>query len=222
MVDGRDRPDTSIEDPHERCARLVVESIGSARAQRGEAHVAWCGGVSARIVLSTIAGTDLSDTHWYVSDERCVPIGHPERNDLVIRSLLVDSGLVDADRLHSVPAELGPLDGAAAYDRFLRTRPEFDVAFLSLGPDGHVASLFPGHPALEATGHAVGVSDSPKPPPDRVSLTVGRLARSHVRIVVAVGGERAEAARMALERGSGPAALIAPTAWFLDRVEASR
>lgn len=222
MVDEFDRPDSSLDDPHDRCARFVLESIDAARSERGEAHLAWCGGASSLRVLSAIADADLSDTHWYPTDERCVPVDHPERNDRMLREILVPSGSVTVERIHSIPAELGPFDAATAYDRLLRTRPEFDVAFLSLASDGHVASLFPGHPALEARGGAVGVTDSPKPPAERVSLTVGRLASSRVRIVVAVGTGKAEAARMALEDGRGPAALVAPTHWFLDRTEAAR
>lgn len=222
MVDGGDRHDSAPDDPHERCARLVLESIRSTRSERGEIHLAWCGGASARAVLSSVADGDLSDTHWYPTDERCLPVGHPERNDRLFQELLVDSGSVPAERIHSIPAELGPHDGAAAYDRLLRGYPEFDVAFLSLAPDGHVASLFPGHPALEAMGCAVGVTNSPKPPAQRVSLTVGRLGSSRVRIVVAVGAEKAEAARTAIEEAQGPAALVRPTHWFLDRADVLR
>jgi len=222
VVDGGDRHDPTPDEPHERCARFVLESILSTRKERGEIHLAWCGGTSARVVLSSIADGDLSDTHWYPTDERCVPVGHPERNDRLLHELLVDSGSVSAERIHSIPAELGPLAGAAAYDRLLRDCPEFDVAFLSLAPDGHVASLFPDHPALEASGCAVGVTNSPKPPAERVTLTVGRLRSSRVRIVVSVGAEKAEAAKSAVDDRRGPAALVRPTHWFLDRTEMAR
>lgn len=185
-------------------------------------HIAWCGGASALRVLSSIVDSDLTDTHWYPTDERCVPVGHTLRNDLLLRRLLVESGSVDAERIHSIPAELGTRRAAADYDRFLRSRPDFDIAFLSLGPDGHVASLFPNHPALDAAGHAVAVENAPKPPAQRVSLTVGRLSSSRVRIVVAVGAEKVEASRTAIEHGLGPSALLDPTHWFLDRTVVPR
>lgn len=210
------------DDAHRRCAELVVESLNRTRESRSTVNIAWCGGASAHAVLSALANDDLSDTHWYPTDERCVPIGHPDRNDSLLHQLLVESGRVPVERIHSIPAELGPIAAAVAYDRQLESCAEFDVALLSLGPDGHVASLFPDHPALESTGNAIGVTDSPKPPAERVTLTVGRLASTHVRIVVAVGAEKEQAARDAIQRGRGPAARISPTHWVLDRKVASQ
>jgi 6-phosphogluconolactonase len=104
------------------------------------------------------------------------------------------------------PGVDSPESSAAQYARTLAQHaapgadvPAFDVLMLGMGPDGHVASLFPGHAALDATGVAtVGVHGAPKPPPERVSLTFDALRSAHEVWVVAAGAEKAEAVSRAL------------------------
>jgi len=105
--------------------------------------------------------------------------------------------------------------------------PEFDVLLLGMGPDGHVASLFPGHDGLAARGATVGVHGSPKPPPDRVSLTFDALRRAREVWVVAAGAEKAAQAAAALAGGAVtdvPAAGARGTErtlWLLDAAAAA-
>jgi 6-phosphogluconolactonase len=98
-----------------------------------------------------------------------------------------------------MPGQLGPDEGAARYDAEIAGT-ILDVTLLGMGPDGHVASLFPDHEALAAGGNAVGIHDAPKPPPERISLTLGKLNESR-RIVLLVTGE---AKREALRRVVDP------------------
>ncbi len=90
-----------------------------------------------------------------------------------------------------------------------------DLVLLGVGEDGHTASLFPGHRELEAGGWAVAVHDAPKPPPDRVSLTLLALARARRVVVIATGAAKADAVRKAFE-GTGPAGLGSHAEWLLD------
>ena len=91
---------------------------------------------------------------------------------------------------------------------------------LGLGEDGHTASLFPGNPALEAAGWAVAVHGAPKPPPDRVSLTLGCLRNARRVIFLVTGAEKAEALRRA-QAGQVPAGLIPGAEWLVDEAAAA-
>ena len=120
--------------------------------------------------------------------------------------------------------------GAAAYAATLREHGsgEFDVVMLGIGPDGHIASLFPGFPQLDDDGIAVGVTGSPKPPPERISLTFAALNRARSVWFLVSGDGKAAAVASALggaDLHEIPAAGVSgreETIWFLDREAASR
>jgi 6-phosphogluconolactonase len=133
------------------------------------------------------------------------------------RRTLLDS--VYPASVHRIPAELGPDEGALAYDPIVAWLQPLDLVLLGAGPDGHTASLFPGHPALGAEGWAVGVAGAPKPPPERVSLTL-RALRSARRVVFLVTGQdKAEAVTQA-RRGLVPSGMIEGAEWLLDAAAA--
>ncbi|HEY8201023.1 MAG TPA: 6-phosphogluconolactonase [Actinomycetota bacterium] len=152
-------------------------------------------------------------------DERCVPPDHPESNFRQAHEALL--GRVWPASVHRMPGELGPEEGAAAYEDVLRRVDGLDLLLLGMGPDGHTASLFPGNPALDAGGLVVGVRDSPKPPPERISLTLEALRSARAVLILATGGDKAEAALRA-SHGQVPAGMIGPATWMLDRAAASR
>ena len=199
---------------------------------------------------------DWSGVHLWWGDERFLPDGDPDRNETQARAALVDALVADsglpAGHVHAMPARGAVVDGAtvetpersaAAYAAELAAFaappatgsadaqepavPEFDVLLLGMGPDGHVASLFPGHEGLTARGATVGVHGSPKPPPERVSLTFGALRRAREVWVVAAGAEKAAQAAAALAGGAVtdvPAAGARGTErtlWLLDAAAAA-
>src|SRR5690606_15134078 len=142
--------------------------------------------------------------------------GDPERNETQAREALLDGlDALPAANVHAIPAPgspgvTTPEDAATAYARELASCardtggavPAFDVLLLGMGPDGHVASLFPGHEALSATGTTVGVHGSPKPPPERVSLTFDAIRSAREVWIVAAGA--AEPDRVAAALGTSP------------------
>lgn len=147
------------------------------------------------------SGVDL----WY-GDERCVPPDHPDSNHGRAAARLQAPGA----RWHRMKGELGPAAGAEDYARELGDTP-LDLVVLGMGPDGHTASLFGDHPILDAEGAVASVTDSPKPPPERITLTLGRINGAS-RIVLATTGaeKRAALARVLAgpDRGT-PASLLA-------------
>jgi 6-phosphogluconolactonase len=180
-------------------AELVGRLIAAALAERGVAHVSLAGGTTPRLTYERLELASWAGVELWFGDERCVGPDDPESNyRMVADSLLPHApGVV----VHRIEGELGPDAAAAAYDALIRARvtttdavgvPVFDVNLLGIGPDGHTASLFPGNPALAVSGRTVvGVRDAPKPPPDRVSLTLEVLRAARDTILLASGESKA-------------------------------
>jgi 6-phosphogluconolactonase len=152
-------------------------------------------------------------------DERCVPPDDPDSNYRMARETLLDK--VAPATVHRMPAELGPDQGAAEYSPIVEALAPLDVVVLGIGEDGHTASLFPGHPVLEAKGLVTGVRNSPKPPPERVTLTMAALQGARQVIILATGEGKAQAVAMA-RRGEVPSGMIAGARWLIDRAAAGR
>lgn len=228
-------------------ARLVTALV-DAQAARGSASLVLTGGGIGTATLRELAASPARDAvDWsalevWWGDERFLPTGHPERNETQARAALLDDVDCDPARVHPMAASDGALgdDLDAAAGRYAdelaaAARPEdhgpvptFDVLLLGLGPDGHVASLFPESPALYDDRTVVPVRGAPKPPPTRLSLARSTINAAREVWVVAAGEEKAAAARLALG-GAGPTAVPAAgvagrarTLWLLDRAAASR
>lgn len=171
-----------------RAAEVLAAAIDGARTVRGEAHVALAGGSTPRRAYELLGPLlpEWADVHVWFGDERCVGPEHPESNARLVRETLVAPGAV----VHRIRGELGAEAAAAAYAAELGDT-TLDVALQGLGEDGHTASLFPGNPALRAGGVAVPVHDAPKPPPDRVSLTLGVINAARRIVLLTSGASKA-------------------------------
>jgi 6-phosphogluconolactonase len=225
-------------------ARLLVR-LHDAQAERGLASIVLTGGRTAELIYRALAGSparDAVDWHrvdvWW-GDERFVPEGDPERNDSMARATLLDALPLDPARVHPMPAATPGDDPEAAAARYAETLaasarpgseqlPHFDVLLLGVGEDGHVASVFPGHPAAYETRAVAGVRGAPKPPPNRVTLTLPALNTAEEVWLLATGTEKAGAVDMALTGHAGPVQLPAAgvrgverTLWLVDRAAAS-
>ena len=187
---------------------------------------------------------DWSRVHVWFGDERFLPDGDPERNETQAREALLDHVPLDPAKVHAMP----PVGGACGDDVHVAADlyrqeladhagasaeqgvPMFDVLLLGIGPDAHVASLFPGLPGVRETGTTVvGVEGSPKPPPERVSLTLPALDSATEIWFVACGSDKAEAVARAMQVDADPSDVPASaprgravTRWLLDESAASQ
>jgi 6-phosphogluconolactonase len=223
----------------------LADEIVAAVEQRGRANIALTGGGTG-IKLLVRLGThddriDWSKVHVFFGDERYVPEADDERNDKQAREALLGDIDIPAANVHPMPAADGEfgddLDAAAlAYEQVLAGQaehdeptPVFDVHLLGMGPEGHVNSLFPHTPAVRETARmVVGVPDSPKPPPRRITLTLPAVQRSREVWLVVSGDGKAEAVAAAVggaDPDDWPAAGAVgreATVWFLDEGAASQ
>ena len=149
----------------------------------------------------------------FFGDERCVGPFDPESNYELARTALLQH--VAPASVNRMAAELGPDEAARRYEPLVAAAP-LDLVLLGIGPDGHTASLFSGNAALDATTYVAPVFGSPKPPPERVTLTFRALREARRVVVLASGGDKAEAVRRALA-GEVPAGMIAGAEWLVTR-----
>ena len=204
-----------------KCAEALALLLHNALHERGIAHIALNGGSTPRAVYELLPPLldDWSAVHVWFGDERCVPPEDEESNYRLAAETLVAGAGLTATQVHRMRGELGPDEGARAYGAELCEHlelddagiPILDVVHLGLGPDGHTASLFPHHPALQVTGWpTVGIHDSPKPPPERITLTLATLNAARRRVLHTVGeGKRDAVARVLAPPDPGtPASLL--------------
>ncbi|MFF4417946.1 6-phosphogluconolactonase [Streptosporangium sp. NPDC001559] len=227
-------------------AARVITGLVDVQSSRGSASLVLTGGTVGIATLAEIAASPARDAiDWrhldiWWGDERFLPSGDPERNETGARAALLDQVDLDPARVHVMR---GPDSGmtaeesADAYAEKLHRAalpedhgpaPSFDILLLGMGPDGHVASLFPGMPALYETRPVVAVHGSPKPPPTRISLTLPVIQAAREVWVVAAGAEKASAVRLALS-DTGPVQIPAAgargrqrTLFLLDRAAATK
>jgi len=223
----------------------LVDTIRTAVAARGEALIVLTGGGNG-IGLLQYLGTrqqqiDWSKVHLFWGDERYVPEDDDERNDKQAREALLDHIDIPSSHVHTMPASDGEFGNdlaaaALAYEQLLAANaepgeraPNFDVHLLGMGPEGHINSLFPDSPAvLETTRMVVAVEDSPKPPPQRITLTLPAIRRSRQVWLMVSGAAKADAAAAAIG-GAPPVSVPAAgavgletTLWLLDKEAAAK
>lgn len=197
---------------YERAARAIARMAAEAIERRGAFHIVLTGGTTPRDVYRCLrqARSDWSRWHIYIGDERCLPPGDAERNDAMARRAWLAHVPIPESQVHMMPAELGPEAGAERYARTLAGVDRFDLVLLGLGEDGHVASLFPGNAAQQVAGDVIPVRNSPKPPPERISLTVERLSRTEAMFFLVAGAAKRQALAAWSAGRAIPAAEVMP------------
>lgn len=183
----------------------VVNYVEEHAVNGADVHIALTGGTSGTAINHALLSNDIirnsRTLHLWFSDERYVPRGHDDRNDLNLETLL-DGCLAHIHHVAGPDTSTTVQESAQKYaaelhlattTRFCSDNTLMDITILGLGPDGHVASLFPHADALTATGAVIAVTDSPKPPPVRVSWTYPTINASRQVWLVATGQAKAEA-----------------------------
>jgi 6-phosphogluconolactonase len=229
----------------ETAGKRLIDTIQTAVAARGRAVIVLTGGGNG-IALLQYLGThgqqiDWSKVHLFWGDDRYVPEDDDERNDKQARAALLDHIDIPSSNVHAMPASDGEFASdlaaaALAYEQVLAANaepgdstPNFDVHLLGMGPEGHINSLFPDTPAVrETTRMVVSVEDSPKPPPQRITLTLPAIQRSREVWLMVSGAAKAEAAAAAIG-GADPVSVPAAgavgletTLWLLDKEAAAQ
>ncbi|MFC8530535.1 6-phosphogluconolactonase [Nocardia sp. NPDC057227] len=222
-------------------AAHFVRIVVAAQRARGSASVVLTGGGTGigllKLVRESPGEIDWSRLDVFWGDERFVPVGDPERNELQAREALLDHVPVDRARVHPVATSDGeypdPVEAAAEYaaavHAHLAEHGAFDLHLLGMGGEGHINSLFPHTDAVrEQHDLVVAVTASPKPPPVRVTLTLPAIRRARHVVLVVGGAAKADAVAAALA-GAEPAEIPAAgaigaesTLWLLDRDAAAK
>lgn len=178
----------------EAATQRILKAADEAIAKHGSFIIVLAGGSTPKAVYQALSQhtADWSKWHIYHNDDRCLPIDHDDRNSKMAREAWLNHITIPAENIHDIPAELGNVDGAKAYAETLAGVRSFDLVILGLGEDGHTASLFPGH-AVDNSADAVSVSDSPKPPAERITISQKRLNNNNEVMFLVTGAGKQEA-----------------------------
>ncbi|XP_061358185.1 probable 6-phosphogluconolactonase 4, chloroplastic [Gastrolobium bilobum] len=230
-------------------AKYVADLSNKFTAQRGAFTVVLSGGSLINYLRELLEPpyADSLDWHkWHVFwvDERVVPKTHEDSNYKLALDGFLSKVPIPPGNVYAINDALSAEGAADDYETCLRHLvknnvialssvsgfPKFDLMLLGMGPDGHVASLFPGHPLVEENKKWVTfIKDSPKPPPERITFTFPVINSSAYIALVVTGAGKADAVHSALGRSQNsdklPAAMVSPEGelkWFLDKGAASK
>jgi 6-phosphogluconolactonase len=180
-------------------ARLVAERL--AEQARAGGSIVLTGGSTPHVAYEVAAELepDWSRVELWWGDERCVPPDDENSNYGTAKAALLDRLQGPPAAVHRMQGELGPGEGAAEYTRELADTGAFDLVLLGIGPDGHIASLFPNFPTLDLTDRdVVGTEAGHEPFVDRISLTLPRICDTRELLFLVTGEDKAEAVARAL------------------------
>ena len=219
-------------------AKFIAEKQAAAIARRGKFVVALSGGSMPKVLGAALSGKHgkfkWPKWHIFYADERCVALDHADSTYLAYAALFAAAAIPSA-QIYAIDPALAPSAAAQAYEAKLRAvfgaamaLPALDMALLGLGPDGHTASLFPGHALLQhECSWVASIEDSPKPPPSRITLSLPVLNASRQVCFVATGAGKAELLpKVAVPEPDAafPAARIQPEElhWWVDEAAAAQ
>jgi 6-phosphogluconolactonase len=190
-------------------AQFIIERAKIAIREKGSFSLVLSGGTTPVNVYKLLANeqVDFEKWHIYFGDERCFPLNHLERNSNVAESTWLSKVNILKSNIFIIPAELGNTEGALAYEKILDKNKPFDLVILGLGDDGHIASLFPTH-QWDNSKQVISVSNAPKSPSDRISLTPSRLSNTEEVLFLISGKNKVNAFKQWKDGVDLPANLI--------------
>ncbi|XP_053159512.1 6-phosphogluconolactonase [Hemicordylus capensis] len=229
-------PQVSVFPSPQELGSALAQLVAQREAQSGTGgcfSLGLSGGSLVRILAQELpAAASASPDRWLLAfvDERRVPLDDPESNYGAYKTNLLSKIAIPEDQIVVINPSLPVEEAAADYASKLKEAfqgedmPVFDLLILGVGPDGHTCSLFPDHPALQEREKIVAaISDSPKPPPERITMTLPVLNAARSVVFVATGDSKAAVIKRILEGDEEnplPAALVQPHTgklyWFLD------
>jgi len=173
-------------------------------------NIVLTGGRSVLSLYKTLSESNSNWNKWhiYISDERFLPAGHKDRNDRLINEIWLDNSTIPKRNIHFIKAELGLNEARLSYENTLKKIDKFDIVLLSMGEDGHIASLFPNHTHPEEQ-IVVVERDSPKPPKERVSMSYQQLNKAHYVFKLIIGESKQKAVTLLEQNVNLPIARVA-------------
>lgn len=170
---------------------IIIKVAKQAIENHGCFKIVLAGGTTPKKVYQLLSKESCDWKYWqlYLGDERCLPVGDTERNSQMVENTLLKHIEVPKQNIHFIRAEKGSNKAAISYAKEVEKALPFDLVMLGMGEDGHTASLFPNHQHnLEEWVHAV--ANAPKPPVDRVSLSVHALSETRVLLMLITGASK--------------------------------
>lgn len=189
----------------------IIQSAARAISERGIFKIVLAGGSTPEKIYQQLADAKTDWSKWmiYYGDERCLPADDKDRNSIMANNaLLAKVGIPEAN-IFTMPTELGAVKAAEKYRITIADVDQFDLVLLGMGEDGHTASLFPGHiNDLKETVHEI--YNSPKPPPERISLSAKTLANTRQLLFIVTGESKIDPVRQWKQGVDIPVATISP------------
>jgi 6-phosphogluconolactonase len=189
----------------------ILDASERAITDHGSFKLVLAGGSTPEKVYRLLAEANADWDRWFIyyGDERCLPEDHADRNSLMATQAFLSKVAIPEAQIFTIPAEEGPEQAAKKYQQIVANALPFDMVLLGMGEDGHTASLFPGHQHNEdELAHAV--YNSPKPPPERVSISALALSNTQELIFLITGANKQDAVKSWRSGQELPVATIAP------------
>ncbi len=200
-------------------AKLLTEIIQTTIDSKQNCNVIVAAGRSITKSLEHLSpnSVEWQRVNWFLADERCVAIDDPQRNDLQIQQVLKRTLGNTYGNVNSARPDIDLEEAVKEYATRIEQINMFDFCLLGMGDDGHIASLLPGHRAINSTDKCCLVSDSPNPPSQRITLSMNALRNTENRIVVTAGATKRQAVREFKNNPQTPVRIFEPTLIVLDR-----
>ena len=201
----------SQHDINQAALQAILNGADKAIENYGCFSIVLAGGSTPKSIYQLLAKQlcDWANWHVFINDDRCLPVDDDERNSKMVAEVWLNHVAIPKNQFYVIPAELGPVAGAAAYNKMIKDVGTFDLVLFGLGEDGHTASLFPDH-AVDNSADAVPVFNSPKLPAKRVTMSQNRLNNTQEAIFLVTGNGKQWAVDQWRSGAAIPAALIRP------------
>ncbi len=200
-------------------AKLLTEIIQTTIDSKQNCNVIVAAGRSITKSLECLSPKSIEwqRVNWFLADERCVAIDDPQRNDLQIQRVLKRTLGNTYGNVNSARTDIDLEEAVKEYATRIEQINMFDFCLLGMGDDGHIASLLPGHRAINSTDKCCLVSDSPNPPSQRITLSMSALRNTENRIVITAGATKRQAVGEFKNNPQTPVRIFEPTLIVLDR-----